>query len=143
MTPTEAIDADVWRPFTAAYPALDAALALSTCSADYVHAGGSQPAAQGRSEYAQAFQAFFDAVRTAGDAVEIEFRFTERLHGADVAFERGIFRIDVQPSDGEPRARYGRFAVFLRVEDGRWRILSDHDEPGGTADEFAAATPHG
>jgi hypothetical protein len=36
--------------------------------------------------------------------------------------------------------------VFLRVEpdhngDGRWRILTDYDEPGGSAEEFEAATP--
>ena len=140
---TAAIDRDVWIPFMAAYPALDAALAASTCSADYIHAGGPGAVAQDLAEYRADFQSFFDMVRGNGDRIDLEFRFTQRILGDGVASERGLFRMDVRPAEGEPRQRYGYFHVFLRVEDGRWRILTDYDEPGGSAEEFDAATPIG
>ena len=136
-----AIDRDVWIPFMAAYPALDADLALSTCSTAYIHAGGPTALAKGREAYLTDFQSFFDTVRDNGDRIDLEFRFTQRILGEGVASERGLFRMDVQPADGERRQRFGYFHVFLRVEQGRWRILTDYDEPGGTADEFDAATP--
>jgi ketosteroid isomerase-like protein len=137
----EAIDRDVWIPFMAAYPALDAELALSTCSTDYIHAGGPEATAQGRDSHLADFRSFFDMVRGNGDRIDLEFRFTQRILGDGVAHERGLFRMDVEPAEGEPRQRFGYFQVFLRVENGRWRILTDYDEPGGTAEAFEAATP--
>ena len=148
MNSTAAIERDVWIPFMAAYPALDAELALSTCSTDYIHAGGPAATAQGRDSHLADFEAFFDMVRGNGDRIELAFRFTQRILGDEVASERGLFRMDVQPAAGEPRQRFGYFHVFLRVEPdrggtGRWRILTDFDEPGGTAEKFEAATPLG
>ncbi len=125
----------------AAYPALDAEQALSTCSTDFLHAGGPTEVAQDRASYLADFRAFFDLVRGNGDRIDLEFRFTQRILGDGVASERGMFRMAVTPAAGAPRQRFGRFHVFLRVEDGRWRILTDYDEPGGSAEDFDAATP--
>lgn len=140
---TADIDRDVWEPFTAAYPALDADLLASTYSPELVHAGGPGSTATRLDEHVGEIRAFFDHVRAAGDAFAIEFRFDERILGDGVASERGVFRIDVRLADGSTRQSHGYFHVILRVEQGRWRILTDYDRPGATAEEFAAATPWG
>lgn len=140
---TDAIDRDVWEPFTAAYPALDIDMIADACSADLIHAGGPARTVSTRDQHLAAFGDFFDRVRAAGDALAIEFRFTERLLGEGVASERGVFRIDVRLADGSTRQSFGHFHVVLRREEGRWRIVTDYDAPGATAEEFAAATPWG
>lgn len=140
---TAAIDRDIWMPFTAAYPALDADLAGSVYSPDLIRGGGPERTVTDLATHLGDFRVFFDFVRGQGDSLSIEFRFTERLIGEGVATERGVFRIDVRLSSGEHRQTYGRFHVFERVEHGVWRIVTDYDEPGASADEFETATPIG
>lgn len=136
---TEAIDEDIWRPFMAAYPTLDADLAVSVYSEDLVHAGGPERTAQDRAAYVADLLAFFERARELGDSFAIEFRFTERIVGDGIASERGVFRIDIRLASGEERQSYGRFHVFERIEHGAWRILTDFDEPGATVEDFEAA----
>jgi ketosteroid isomerase-like protein len=135
------IDADIWRPFMAAYPALDFEMAASVYSQELLHAGGPTRTAQDRAAYLIDLRAFFDKARELGDAFEIEFRFTERIVGDGIASERGVFRIGIRLAGGAERQSYGGFHVFERVENGAWRILTDFDEAGATADDFAAAEP--
>lgn len=136
---TDALDRDVWQPFTAAYPALDVALIADACSADLIHAGGPQRSATRRDEHLAEIAEFFDAARKHGDRLAIEFRFTERIIGDGIASERGVFRLDASLADGTRRTSFGRFHVIERVEHGRWRILTDYDEGGATEAEFDAA----
>lgn len=139
---TDAIDRDVWAPFTAAYPAYDVDLIAGTCAADLIHAGGPDRSAKRRDEHLAELAEFFQTAKARGDRFEVEFRFTERIVGDGIASERGIFRIDAALADGTRHVSLGRFHVFERLEaDGRWRIVTDYDEGGATEAEFAAATP--
>ena len=137
---TDQIDNDIWRPLIAAYPLLRAAAALSVYSRDLIHGSAT---VQDYDAYAAEFATSFDVARSRGDRFAVDFRFTSRIVGDGVASERGVFRVDVQPAEGDLRTTFGYFQVFSRVEDGRWRILTDFDEPGASEAEFWAAVPLG
>lgn len=135
---TEALDRDIWIPFTSAYPILDLDLAASVYSPQAIHAGGREPAVHTLVQHLTGFREFFEFARGQGDRFQIVFRFRERLIGDGVASERGVFRIVARLASGEERVSYGHFHVISRLEDGRWRILTDWDEPGATEVEFEA-----
>lgn len=134
---TEALDRDIWIPFVSAYSVLDLELISGVYSASAIHAGGRDRTADPIADHLAAFRDFFDFARAQGDAFEIEFRFAERSVGDGVASEHGVFRIVARLASGEERLSFGRFHVFSRLEDERWRILTDYDEPGATEQEFA------
>lgn len=138
---TEALDRDIWIPFVSAYPVLDLDLISSVYSASAIHAGGRDRSAVSIDEHLAAFRDFFDYARGQGDAFDIVFHFAERVIGDGVASEHGVFRITAKLASGEGRTSYGRFHVFSRLEDGRWRILTDYDSPGATEEEFDALRP--
>ncbi|GAA0917767.1 hypothetical protein GCM10009557_89520 [Virgisporangium ochraceum] len=105
------LNRDIWKPFAAAYGALDAGALMDLAM-----------------------------VADRGDRIGIEFRFHERIAAGDLASERGLFGLSVVPAEGEPRERYGRFHTVARRVDGRWRFAVDYDTVGGAdAAAFGAA----
>ncbi|QFZ21464.1 nuclear transport factor 2 family protein [Saccharothrix syringae] len=137
-----ALNHDVWHAFRSAYAALDAPAFLALHGEDLIRAGGPAGEVQGHAEYSAVTTSFFERVSGNGDAIAIEFRFTERLASDTAASERGLFRLTLTKS-GETRDVYGRFHVFSRRTD-RWRIVVDYDSDEGgtaTAEAFDAATP--
>ncbi|TWP49072.1 DUF4440 domain-containing protein [Lentzea tibetensis] len=132
---------DIWHPFRKAYGACDAPAFMALYSPDLIRAGGPAKEIVGYDAYAAQIDEWFSGVLERGSRIAIEFRFHERLVGADVASERGVFRIDTQRATGESRTFYGRFHVFARKSGGRWRIVADHDTDEGASEEtFLAGT---
>lgn len=128
----------LWRPFVRAYADRDADAFLALASPDLVKAGGPGRQVQTFAGYAADTRAFFADLTSRGSRATIEFRFTERLVGADAASERGVFRIEATRADGDSRVFYGRFHTFSRRLDGRWRFVTDYDsDEAGSVDQSA------
>jgi ketosteroid isomerase-like protein len=74
---------------------------------------------------------------------DIELRFTQRMAGADKAFETGYYKLSsTDLKTGKTRTAYGKFQVLLRKENGIWKILMDADTGEGASEEvFRAAKP--
>ncbi|NUT99885.1 MAG: nuclear transport factor 2 family protein [Saccharothrix sp.] len=129
---------DVWEPFRRAYAELDAQAFLAVHSPDLIRAGGPAKQVLGHADYGRDIGEFFARVAANGDSLSIALRFTERLASADLASERGVFRIEAVKA-GEPKVFHGHFHVFCRRTD-RWRITVDYEPvDAATEDDFAAA----
>lgn len=141
------LNRDLWHPFGAAYGSLDIEAFLALNRTDLIRASGTGKLVHGYDEYAAQMRAFFGRVRAQNDRLAIEFRFHERLAAGDVASERGVFLLKVDPNVGDPRRRYGRFHTLARKTDGRWRFAADYDsdddadaaafEAGAAVDDLA------
>jgi ketosteroid isomerase-like protein len=136
------LDRDLWQPFVRTYAALDADGFLALYGPELIRAGGPSGEVQDYAQFAAATRDFVSMVRERGDALGIEFAFTERLAAGELASERGVFRLTATLAGGEQRVRYGRFHTLARRgEDGRWRFVADYDSPDGADPaEFAAAS---
>jgi ketosteroid isomerase-like protein len=138
----QALNDDIWYPFPRTYLERDAQAHLALFAPELIRAGGKEVI--DFETYATQMRGFFATVAERGDAFTIDFRFTERLAAGGLACERGVFRITATLALGEGSVSYGRFHVFARQIDGRWRITADHDtrtDQGGpvSEDHFAAA----
>lgn len=136
------LDRDIWHEFVRSYAALDTEAFLGLHAPELIRAGGPGREMLDFPRYAADIREFFATVASRGDAVAIEFAFTERLAGGGLASDRGVYRLTITLAGGERRVQFGRFHVLARHGDGRWRIVADYDAPEG-ADEtaFAAAEP--
>jgi ketosteroid isomerase-like protein len=140
------LNRDVWHVFRRTYAAGDVAGFLAFHSPDLIRAGGPDKRVYGFDRYATETAEFMARMAEKGDRLAIDFRFVERIASGNLASERGVFRISVNPGTGRPREFYGRFHTFARKADGRWRIAVDYDSnaddssEGGTvtAERFAA-----
>jgi uncharacterized protein (TIGR02246 family) len=133
---------DIWHAFPRVYGDADAFLALY--APDLIRAGGPTSKVQGYAEFAEITRQWFADLADRGSTVDIEFRFTERIADADLASERGVFRMTARRATGEEKVFHGRFHTFSRRIDGRWRIAVDYDSDENgtvTADAFESATP--
>ncbi|WP_433272026.1 YybH family protein [Actinosynnema sp. CS-041913] len=128
------LNRDVWEPFRSAYGKLDAAGFMAVHSPDLIRAGGPTKKVQGYAEYAAEIRDWFARVSANGDSLDIGFRFLERLAAGDAASERGVYRIAAMRA-GTPKVFHGRFHVFCRRSDGRWRIVVDYDADDGATEE--------
>jgi ketosteroid isomerase-like protein len=135
------LNRDIWHPFVASYGALDAPAFLALHTPDFIRAGGPTREILGFAEYAAQTEKFFADVAGRGDALGVDFRFTERIAAGQLASERGVFQISVTLAAGGQRQLYARFHTFARKIDERWRLAVDYDTTdGGTVDaaSFAA-----
>ncbi|MBB5960163.1 ketosteroid isomerase-like protein [Saccharothrix tamanrassetensis] len=137
-TSLRGLNHDVWEPFRSAYGRLDAAGFMAVHGPDLIRAEGAAKRVRGRAEYATEIAEWFARVAASGDSLGIAFRFLERLADGDAASERGIYRIDAVRA-GAPKVFYGRFHVFCRRIDGRWRIVVDYDDEEGATEEVFAS----
>ena len=133
---------DVWHPFRLAYSKLDAAAFLDLHSPELIRAGGPAKQAFGFDEYSDQIGKWFAELADRGSSVDISFRFVERFASAELASERGIFKIVSTRASGDERVFYGRFHTYARRSGGRWRICVDYDTDERAAtleEEFLAA----
>ncbi|MDX2283193.1 MAG: nuclear transport factor 2 family protein [Bacteroidia bacterium] len=138
----DAINRDIWMPFSRAWAALDDTAYLRLHTADFVRVSAGGPFIGGLAAYAAQEQRFFSAMRAQGSTVRISFRFLERIANDSLASERGIYETIIQRPGGAPAASYGKFHVIHRRTAAGWRILVDYDsDEGGTigAESFRAA----
>lgn len=98
----------------------------STCHPDGVlvseKKGLSQPLAAALARWQQEFL----DTRAGRLNASVEMRFTIRLGDATTAHETGIFRYSAGKPGEPPRTDYVPFHALLVKQDGRWRILMEH-----------------
>lgn len=129
------IDGDVWAPFMRAYSQLDIDLFSSIHASDFVRVESSSRWIGGLDSYLQRTDRGFARARAQGDALAIEFRFTDRVLGDGLASERGVYRVTVTEPAGQAQTFLGRFHSVLRHDGARWRLLLDHDDADETLDD--------
>jgi ketosteroid isomerase-like protein len=141
------INRDIWTPFSEAYAAFDADKYLALHTPDFIRAnGGAYSGIHNLAEYAAEIKTGFARGKDSGKPVQIDFTFFERVAGPETASERGIYRYSFINRNGEKRAYYGKFHVFLRKINGTWKIAVDYDsDEDGTVGEadFAAGVAAG
>jgi ketosteroid isomerase-like protein len=120
------LNSDLWRPFRAAYRARDAAAFLALHTPDLIRVNGTAGTVHGLSTYAARIEPRFAGLAARNDAVDIAFRFTERVADGDLASERGVYRLVIEPIGGDRLTYYGRFHTFARKVGGTWRIAVDY-----------------
>jgi ketosteroid isomerase-like protein len=136
------INRDVWGPFAAAYAAGDAEKYLALHTPDFIRATVED--VHGFEGALANAQLHFRWNRDNGRRCEIAFAFFERVVGAGLASERGIYRYTSIAKDGARQDYFGKFHVFHRKMDRKWKITvdydSDEDATIGEAD-FKAGLP--
>lgn len=136
------LDRDIWKPFAEAFAAGKPEDYFALHSPAFIRAMGDARRVEPREAWMKGTRGMFKSFADRGIKPSIAFRFLERLANSESASERGIFEFTMADAKGEPRRSYGKFHVFSRKEDGRWRILVDYDSSEGgtiTRDTFLAA----
>lgn len=148
QTDQQAIDNQVWKPFTKAIMTQDVAAFVSVHSKDLIRAERDQKKVLDLNSYQAGMEAGWpswkESIKKSNQNYTFELRFLERISNGTLAYEVGYFKNEVISSSGEKRISYGKFQVALRKENGIWKILVDSDssESGNITDEmFAAAQP--
>jgi len=137
------LERDIWRSFSAAIAARDAPAHIALHSAQFVRASGDLKRVQTFAQWRDDNLRMFARLAARDVQPPIAFRFSERLAGAEVASERGIYEFTATDAKGETRRYYGQFHVISRKEDGRWRLLVDYDSSeGGTITEASFRAAH-
>jgi uncharacterized protein (TIGR02246 family) len=121
------LNRDIWRPFRRTYRTRDLEGFLALYDPELIRAGGPTKEVYGFDRFAADMAGWFTHVAERGDSLDIEFRFTERIAAGRLASERGYTRITVTGAGAGDRVLHGRFHVFARKDDGRWRIVADYD----------------
>ncbi len=138
----EAINKDIWKPFSEAYQSLQAEKYLALHSKDLIRAEGGAKQVKNLVQYSENVRKMFDNLNQSGSKVTINFRFLERIINQESASERGIFEFALTNTKSEKQQFYGKFHVFSRQEKGVWKILVDYDSnENGTinAESYKAA----
>ncbi len=115
------INRQVWQPFVQSYAESDGDLHASLYSQDIVRVSRGEVITG--SAYIESMRRYVNGLHAQGGRI-IQFRFNERSHSEDTAYESGVFRL--MRSDG--RAMYGAFTVVLKKTDGQWKLSFDRDE---------------
>ncbi len=137
------LDRDLWRPFSAAYAARDADAYFALHTEDLVRVVSDLKTVQTPAQWRAATEAMFRQMTARREQVAIDFRFTERLVGADAASERGVYRFTITAPGGQVQRFYGRFHTVARRQQGRWKIALDYDSSErGAVDEAAFLAAH-
>lgn len=122
---------------SAAYEALDPAIAASAYHADAVYAGPGRPDFI-EGDGIQAAFGFLAGAAQRGAVLDLDFRVVRRGLAAEAGGDAGFYRLTVTEADGERRASYGKFITVLIYEERGWRFLADGFS-GADADAWAAA----
>lgn len=121
------LNRDLWQPFRAAYAARDAAAFFALHAPDLIRASGTDGKVYDLGAYEEQVAPWFAGMAARGDTLDITFRFTERVAAEDLASERGVYRIVIDPVGAERLVFHGRFHTFARKVGGQWRIAVDYD----------------
>jgi ketosteroid isomerase-like protein len=121
------LNSDVWEPFRAAYAACDTDAFLALHTPDLIRASGTDGTVFGLSGYAAQVRPWFAGMAARGDRLDITFRFAERVAAQDLASERGVYRIVLEPVGADRVTFHGRFHTFTRKVGAAWRIAVDYD----------------
>ena len=135
---SDEIDSQVWAPFSEGYETHNTDLYFSILTDDFVSVsvpGGTiDHGSHWRSNTIQRFA----RVKETGMSGKFTFRFNHRIHSSDVAYEKGVYRLDISRADGTTAVNYGAFDVVLVKENERWKIRLDANSVATEADYLAA-----
>lgn len=81
----------------------------------------------------------FEKRRGGPQTTRVAFRFNQRLHDENTAFESGVFLFQNPNKEGEVLNHYIQFEFLLVRESGRWLILMEKQKARVTKDEWDAA----
>jgi len=125
------INRDIWQPFMEAYRSKKPEQYIALHAPDFIRAsGGKSLHTSDLAQYAQSVRKSF--LRFEKELqVAISFSFFERTASKNTASERGIYRLTYIKADGTKEQYYGRFHVFLRKINGKWKIAVDYDTDDG------------
>jgi ketosteroid isomerase-like protein len=137
------INNQVWKPFIEGYNTFNVEKFFSVYSKDVVRVPIDEKKIFTFSEYKKVVNREYQFNKNYKIKAAIELRFTHRIHTAERAFEKGIFKIKLTDNNGKPETIYSRFEVVLQKENGFWRITFDSDSAEGstlTEKDFQAAS---
>lgn len=123
-TTLNAIDNQVWKPFTKAFETFDYSLFASIHSIDLIRINADNNRIQEKISYINGYK---ERWKSQGFKQTISFRFFERLNNENSASERGIYKLTINPNTEQEQSYYGQFHVILKYENGNWKILVDYD----------------
>lgn len=137
------VNRDVWEPFVRGVGGFDEAAWAGVRSRDFVMVQQGKPHFLDHDFYIEDSSKVMRELKQAGTRLALELRFEERMTDGRHSSERGLVRTTMTESGKEARTFYSRFHAISRLEDGRWRVLTEYRTPAGPdADEkFAAAFP--
>lgn len=122
---SDAINAQVWKPFIKAFHELNTDAFMALHSKDVSRVLDAD--IQNYGTYAQNTQRANTSMKKEGNTQSLELRFVKRIVKGDRAYETGYYKGTFTPAGGAPRHYYGKFTVLLRKENGAWKILMDQD----------------
>jgi ketosteroid isomerase-like protein len=126
------INRDIWLPFIEAYGTLNVEKYKSLQSEDFIRAEGNGKRLPTFKDYFEGAGVWFSDMKKEGRKLEIAFRFTERFANDKVASERGIYQLKSFDNNGKEEWKgYGKFHVFMRKSEGKWKIVVDYDSDEG------------
>ena len=138
------IDKQVWAVFTDAFNKFDTDRFMSVYSKNVVRVPVDEKKILNYNEYRKSINREYQFNKNYNIKANIELRFTERIHSADKAYEKGIFRIKLIDNNAKPATIYNKFQVVLNKESGTWKIVFDSDSSEGSTlseKDFQAAQP--
>ncbi len=133
------INSEIWSNFSTAFRNLDFELFESLHHPDFVRVNGNAKSVLTKDEYLLEYRINWKEEQP---KLDIQFRFFERAYSKDVASERGVYKMIVNPGLEDERTFYGQFHVIIKKFDGSWKLIVDYDSnENGTidAEEFQSA----
>ncbi len=137
------VNRDIWEPFARGIGNFDDATWLGVRSRDFVLVQRSKPHFLDHDFYVEDSTKVMRDLKQAGTQLALELRFEERMTDGRYSSERGLIRTTMTEAGKEARTFFSRFHAISRIEDGRWRVLTEYRTSVGSEGEkeFAAAFP--
>lgn len=137
------VNRDIWEPFARGVGQFDEAAWSGVRSRDFVLVQQGKPHFLDHDFYFEDSAKVMRELRQAGTRLALELRFEERMTDGEHSSERGLVRTTMTEAGKPPRTFYSRFHAISRVEDNRWRVLTEYRTPAGPDAEkaWSAAFP--
>ncbi|WP_353778562.1 DUF4440 domain-containing protein [Winogradskyella sp. 3972H.M.0a.05] len=136
------INQQIWEPFSKAFETLDSDLFASIHNPALLRVSGDQKTIR----FFDAYMAGYKDRWKDNTSIKhtISFRFFERIADKNIASERGIYKLTMNPGSQKERSFYGQFHVLHKKVDGRWKIILDYDSSeNDTINEASYNSAHG
>jgi ketosteroid isomerase-like protein len=144
----QAINDQVWKPFTKAIMAQDVETFIQLHSKEVMRVERNSKQVMNYEQYQDGMEKSWPgwkrSIATNKETYVFELRFLERVSNGEQAFEVGYFKNETINAKGEKHLSFGQFHVALRKESGVWKILVDSDSNNNrsiTEQMFLAAQP--
>lgn len=136
------INRQVWKPFIAAFNAMDTDAFMSVHSLNMTRVIRDAGIIYDYDTYYESNKKndLENAEFLSGRSIEL--RFLQRIAANNRAFETGYFKVKSEAKDGQEFTAYGKFLVTLTRENNVWKIMLDADAKEKTNEKlFLSAKP--